>query len=158
MMCSWRQIELVSDFFWTGQVSLVGLILAGGITVTDTKTSQALFEIGGVRPFAHLEFAKGFVTFDTGSGTVNIIFTSLQDHAYIQTLASRFGEHDTPSPALPNSPLRLNQPFPIPSTRTPIPTLPSPLDRYRGVIWPFTARSLHLRLVLPFAPGSIMRA
>lgn len=40
----------------------------GGITVTDCKTSAPIFEIGGVRPFAHLEFAKGFVIFDTGNG------------------------------------------------------------------------------------------
>jgi len=41
---------------------------SGGITVTDCNTSKALFEIKGVRPFAHLEFTKGFVIFDTGRG------------------------------------------------------------------------------------------
>lgn len=45
------------------------LTMSGGITVTDCSTSKALFEITGVRPFAHLEFAKGFVIFDTGRGT-----------------------------------------------------------------------------------------
>ena len=40
----------------------------GGITVTDCDTSKPLFQIRGVRPFAHLEFAKGFVVFDTGRG------------------------------------------------------------------------------------------
>jgi hypothetical protein len=49
----------------------------GGITVTDCNTSQALFEIGGVRPFAHLEFAKGFVVFDTGNGMSSILGCSL---------------------------------------------------------------------------------
>lgn len=43
----------------------------GGVTVTDTKTSDALFEIRGVRPFAHLEFARGFVIFDTGNGKLH---------------------------------------------------------------------------------------
>jgi hypothetical protein len=49
---------------------------SGGITVTDCNTSKALFEIRGVRPFAHLEFAKGHVIFDTGNGTSPIYYNT----------------------------------------------------------------------------------
>jgi len=50
---------------------------SGGITVTDCNTSKPLFEIRGVRPFAHLEFAKGHVIFDTGNGTFPIYNNTL---------------------------------------------------------------------------------
>ena len=36
--------------------------------MTDCDTSKPLFQIRGVKPFAHLEFAKGFAVFDTGRG------------------------------------------------------------------------------------------
>jgi hypothetical protein len=78
MMCFWPPTELVSSSL-RGDWSYAHI--SGGITVTDTKTSEAIFEIGGVRPFAHLEFAKGFVTFDTGNGASPMIPICLKTFA-----------------------------------------------------------------------------
>jgi hypothetical protein len=36
--------------------------------VVDAKSSQPLFALRGVRPWAHLEFCKGFAIFDVGQG------------------------------------------------------------------------------------------
>lgn len=41
---------------------------AGGLSVVDAKSSQPLFALRGVRPWAHLEFCKGFAIFDVGQG------------------------------------------------------------------------------------------
>ena len=41
---------------------------AGGLTVIHIESSKLLFQVRGVRPWAHLEFAKGFAVFDIGPG------------------------------------------------------------------------------------------
>ncbi len=50
----------------------------GGLSVIELDTSARIYEIPGVRSFAHLEFAKGYAVFDVGRGE-GLISRSDQD-------------------------------------------------------------------------------
>jgi hypothetical protein len=52
------------------------------LEVVDNASSTPLFFIEGVRPYAHLEFAKGFAVFDNGRGE------SGEAHQYLIVIAS----------------------------------------------------------------------
>lgn len=126
--------------------------------MTDTKTSEAIFEIGGVRPFAHLEFAKGFVTFDTGNGMSSSPNPRyLEQHADIQTLLSRSGVLAMPSLDHHKRPPLPNHLFPTPSSHTLIPTLRSPPDHFLEVTLRSTERSHRLLPASLSGPGRTMQ-
>ncbi|ORY29786.1 hypothetical protein BCR39DRAFT_162382 [Naematelia encephala] len=62
---SWR-IKLDPEEGTLLSTSCVAETIGRGLHVLDAKTNQPLFVICAVRPWAHLEFAKGFVIFDVG--------------------------------------------------------------------------------------------
>lgn len=128
--------------------------------MTDAKTSVPIFEIPGVRPFAHLEFAKGIVVFDTGNGTSTTPSTScpaLWSDANRQNLRWRSGDHSKLSTDHHVRRPMLAHRFRQQCDRIPTLRLPAKPVRFLVDIWPSTERSSRLPRVSHSARESIMR-
>jgi hypothetical protein len=70
---------------------------AGGLSVVDAKSSQPLFALRGVRPWAHLEFCKGFAIFDVGQGECTSHHPTISPHPAAPTLTSPTSAQPSPS-------------------------------------------------------------